>query len=220
MKQIKVTGKGELSVAPTITEVILTIEGLEDEYYQALSKSADETNEIKAILLENGLKKEAVRTKSFDVRTKTKSVKDQYGNYHDKFLGYEYYHNISFKFKNDNELLGKILYSISKTKVNPEIRVKYLVENVEEAKNKILANAVKDSMSKASIIASAANVELADIDSIDYSWGTISFESDDYMLMNKYSTGLVECRSSGFDIDINPEDIAMNDTVTVVWNIK
>ena len=60
MKQIKVTGKGELSVAPTITEVILTIEGLEDEYYQALSNSADEANAIKAILLENGLKKEAM----------------------------------------------------------------------------------------------------------------------------------------------------------------
>ena len=109
MRRITVTGKGRLVVAPEITEVTLIIKGLEDEYYQALAKSVDQSNLLKMVLIENGLKKESLKTKDFNFYKKTKSIKDQYGNYHEKFLGYEYDHIISFKFDNDNELLGKLL---------------------------------------------------------------------------------------------------------------
>lgn len=220
MRKITVTGKGKLVVAPDITEVTISINGLEEEYYLALAKSVDESNLIKAILIEHGLKKEMAKTKNFDVYKKTKSVKDQYGNYHDKFLGYEYNHVISFKFPINNELLGRLLHSISKLNINPEIRVKYLIDDFEKAKNDLLANAVKDSMLKAKIIAGASNVELGDIDSIDYSWGSIRFESGDYRIMNRSSMDLSAKTSSTFEIDIEPEDIDLTDTATVVWNIK
>ena len=134
MRKITVTGKGKLQVKPELTEVKLIIKGLEDEYYQALAKSVDETNVVKMILINNGLPKESLKTQTFDVYKKTKQIKDQYGNYHDKFLGYEYDHVIAFKFENNNELLGKLLFEISKLKVNPEVRVKYLIKDFEKAK--------------------------------------------------------------------------------------
>ena len=98
MRKITVTGKGRLVVAPELTEITIIIKGLEDEYYQALAKSVDESNLVKMILIEHGLPKESLKTKNFEVYKKTKSLKDQYGNYHDKFIGYEYDHMISFKF--------------------------------------------------------------------------------------------------------------------------
>ena len=57
MRKITVTGKGKLQVKPELTEVKLIIKGLEDEYYQALAKSVDETNVVKMILINNGLPK-------------------------------------------------------------------------------------------------------------------------------------------------------------------
>jgi uncharacterized protein YggE len=220
MRRITVTGKGKLQVKPELTEVKLIIKGLEDEYYQALAKSVDETNVVKMILINNGLPKESLKTQTFDVYKKTKQVKDQYGNYHDKFLGYEYDHVITFKFENNNELLGKLLFEISKLKVNPEVRVKYLIKDFEKAKNDLLADAVKDSMTKAKIMADASNVELGEIESLVYSWTSIRYETNDFRVMNKCSMDLCAVEATSFDIDIEPDDIDLTDTVTVVWNIK
>ena len=220
MRRITVTGKGRLVVAPEITEVTLIIKGLEDEYYQALAKSVDQSNLLKMVLIENGLKKESLKTKDFNVYKKTKSIKDQYGNYHEKFLGYEYDHIISFKFDNDNELLGKLLYSISKLNINPEVTVKYLIKDFEKAKNDLLAVAIKDSMTKAQVMADASNIILGEIESIDYSWGTIRYESNEFRVMNDSCMRLYDGAPTSFDIDIEPEDIHITDTVTVVWNLK
>lgn len=220
MRKITVTGKGRLIVSPEITEVSLIIKGLEDEYYQALAKSVDESNLLKIILIENGLKKDSLKTKDFNVYKKTKSLKDQYDNNHQKFLGYEYYHVISFKFDNDNELLGKILYSISKLEIELEVSVKYLIKDFEKAKNDLLALAVNDSTVKAKIMAEAANVVLGEIESIDYSWGTIRYDSNEFRVMNNSSMDLCAASSNIFEIDIEPEDIELTDTVTIVWNLK
>ena len=57
---------------------------------------------------------------------------------------------------------------------------------------------------------------LKDILSIDYSWGEIDFEMNP---MNK----MVMCESRSpddcYDLDIEPDDIEVTDTVTVVWEI-
>lgn len=55
--------------------------------------------------------------------------------------------------------------------VSPEFSIEYTVSNPEAAKNKLLGEAVKDSMSKAGVLAAAAGVTLGDIVNIDYSWG-------------------------------------------------
>ena len=52
-----------------------------------------------------------------------------------------------------------------------EFSIEYTVSNPEAAKNKLLGEAVKDSMSKAGVLAAAAGVTLGDIVNIDYSWG-------------------------------------------------
>ena len=67
----------------------------------------------------------------------------------------------------------------------------------------------------------AAGVSLEDIQSIDYSWGEINFE---YHPMNREL--LVEdcmcepCEAGGsYDVNMEPDDIEVSDTVTVIWEI-
>lgn len=68
-------------------------------------------------------------------------------------------------------------------------------------------------------MAHAANVELGDIVSIDYSWSEINFVSEPIQNFAFASAENTRDRT-GYDIDIEADDIDVADTVTVIWNIK
>ena len=69
------------------------------------------------------------------------------------------------------ELVAGNVTALAHCAVSPEFSIEYTVSNPEAAKNKLLGEAVKDSMSKAGVLAAAAGVTLGDIVNIDYSWG-------------------------------------------------
>lgn len=68
------------------------------------------------------------------------------------------------------------------------------------------------------MLAHASGVVLKNIQSIDYSWGEIDFE------YSPMSTEIGEkclrvLDSPSYDLDIEPDDIKVSDTATVVWEI-
>ena len=84
----------------------------------------------------------------------------------------------------------------------------------------MLGKAVTDAREKATVLTQAGGVKLKDIQSIDYSWGEIDFE---YRPMR--GDMLVECCEAPMtykscNLDIEPDDIDVSDTVTVVWEIE
>ena len=42
-----------------------------------------------------------------------------------RFVGYEFTHNLKIEFDADNELLGKLIYSLSKSQIRPEYLLVY-----------------------------------------------------------------------------------------------
>ena len=58
------------------------------------------------------------------------------------------------------------------------------------------------------------------IQSIDYSWGEIEFEVSPINRLMKSCTPVVACADSSYELDIEPDDVEVNDTVTVVWEIE
>ena len=94
----------------------------------------------------------------------------------------------------------------------------YTVKDPEAAKNELLGRAVKDAKAKAAVLADASDVKLKEIQTIDYSWDELDFEvrpMSDMMLRSE------KCMEAGgsYDFDIEPDDIEVSDTVTVVWEI-
>ena len=83
----------------------------------------------------------------------------------------------------------------------------------------LLAKAVVDAKSKAVILAKAANVELLGIQSMDYSWGKMEFEVTPYDGAAMMAPPMA-APSESFDYDIEPDDIHVEDTVTVIWEIS
>ena len=94
--------------------------------------------------------------------------------------------------------------------------ITYSIKNKEAAKNKLLEGAVGDSKEKAKIIANAAGISLGEIVEVDYSWGEIQFLRSPVNVLKAASCYDEE---ESYPMDINPEDITVEDTVTVVWSI-
>lgn len=220
MKTIRVTGKGKIKVHPDMTRITMTLDGLWPQYGDALKHSSEDTEILKALLEKYGFKKTDLKTLNFSVDPEYEGYKEK-GAYKQRLIGYRFRHLMKVEFESDNERLGKVLYALANNKdVTPEFRISYTVKNPEASKNELLAAAVKDSQNKAKVLSEAAGVALRELQSIDYSWGEINFEVSP---MNRLESKMMVCEDSmeygSYDMDIEPDDIEVTDTVTVVWEI-
>lgn len=220
-RTIRVTGKGKLSVKPDTIRLIMTLEDITTEYADSLELSTRMTNEIKELFAGLGFDKKDVKTLHFQIEAEYERYQDRDNSWKRRFKGYKFTHRFKIEFPADNEKLGQVLYELSFAKVRPEFRIEYTVSDPEKQKNQLLKNAIADAKEKAAVLADASDVVLGDILTIDYSWGEINFVSrpmDDLMLSECCMAPPTEAR--GYDIDIEPDDIDVSDTVTVIWMIK
>ena len=219
MRTIRVTGKGQIKVKPDMTRITITLEGLYPDYAETLRRSSGDTDSLKDVLAAFGFERTDLKTLSFNVDTEYENYKD-HGAYKQRFVGYRFRHLLKVEFDSDNERLGKILFALGNCDLNPEIRISYTVKDPEAAKNELLGKAVKDAKEKAVVITAAAGVTLKDIQSIDYTWGEIEFEVNPMnRLMKACAPVPAACEDACYDMDIEPDDIEVADTVTVVWEI-
>jgi len=218
---IKITGKGHLSVKPDTVRLIMTMEGMKEEYDATLEESTNMTKYLKQIFSDLGFEREDIKTLSFNISTEYESYQIKDKSWKRRFKGYKYIHRMKIEFPVDNKQLGKVLYKLGHSPVRPEFRIEYTVADPERCKNKLLENAVTDAKAKADILSEASRVSLGEIITIDYSWAEIDFVSrpmDNLMLEERC---IESCKSDEvYDIDINPDDIHVTDNVTVVWAIK
>ena len=218
MRTIRVTGKGQLKVKPDTTRITMTLAGLYEEYDETLRRSSADTEVLKDIFSDFGFDRSDLKTKNFDVNTEYESYRDNNNDYKEHFIGYQYTHVLKVEFDSDNDRLGKILYALTNCTVSPKFRISYTVKDTTAAKNQLLEKAIADAKEKAAVLAHASGVALKDIQSIDYSWGEIDFE------YSPMSTEIGErclrvLETPSYDLDIEPDDIKVSDTATVVWEI-
>lgn len=220
-KQLKVVGKGKVNIVPDQTIIELTITKKENTYEKAIETSSVQSEMVKKVLVKLGINKESIKTKRFEINPvyKYKTIDGYSKSYID---GFEFNNKLSFIFGIDNKLLGKILYQISKLDIESKINITYSYSKQEEAKEQLLICSVKDAFFKAKVLAEASAVELIDIIDISHSYGDedmfISPFRDDVLRDCCCNKSAIEDES--YDIDINPDDIVLNDVVTIIWEIK
>lgn len=219
MRTIRVTGKGQIKVHPDMTRITMTLEGMYPEYADTLRHSSEDTEKLKDVLSAFGFERSDLKTLNFSVDTEFESYKDK-GVYKQRFVGYKFRHLLKVEFESDNERLGKVLYALANSPVRPEFRISYTVKDPEAVKNTLLGKAVTDAKEKANVLTAAAGTTLKDIQSIDYSWGEIDFEvrpMNRSLMMEACAPMAAE--GGSYDMDIEPDDIEVSDTVTVIWEI-
>lgn len=215
---IKVTGKGRLSVKPDLIQLSINLSDIREDYEAALEQSSKQTEELRNCLKKLGFSGTDLKTISFNVDTKYESYTDENRQWKQRFIGYEFRHMLKLEFNADNKLLGRVLYALANCSASPEFNIRYTVKDTDNAKNELLAKAVEDSKSKALVLAVAAGVELNEILSIDYSWGELDIVSQPMDRMLACEAKISD--EAGYNINIEPENIDITDTVTVIWEIK
>ena len=216
-RTIKVTGKGNLKVKPDMTRVTITLEGVYPKYEETLKKSSEDTECLRGILEKLGFAKTDLKTLSFHVDTKQESYQEKHA-WKQRFVGYEFHHVMKLEFDSDNVLLGKVLFALANAEIRPEFRLSYTVRDKEKAKNELLSRAVADAKEKAAVLAQASEVTLKNIASIDYSFGELNIEVHP-MKRAVFAEACGAADNGSYDMDIEPDDIELSDTVTIVWEI-
>ena len=218
-RTIRVTGKGKISVKPDTIRLLISLEDTFREYEDTLKNSAENVEILKDIIERLGYRRQDLKTLYFNINTEYESYQDRDKSWQKRFKGYKYVHRMKLEFEADNKRLGTILYALANCPVSPEFSIEYTVADPEKAKNELLGAAAKDSMAKADVLAKAAGVRLGEIVTIDYSWGEIDFVSRPLDKMSMRCCAAEPIESDCYEMDIEPDDIDMTDTVTVVWKL-
>ena len=221
-RMIRVTGKGQIKVRPDIIRITMTLEGTYPEYGEALRRSARDTDCLRDILLTFGFGKSDLKTISFHVDTEYEGYQER-GAYKQRFVGYKFCHLMKVELASENDQLGEILYALANSPVRPEFRISYTVKDKEAVKNELLGNAVTDARKKALVLAKAADVALGDIQRIDYAWEEGDFEVRPMGKALMAEASQMDASGYGancYDLGIEPDDIEVSDSVTVVWGIR
>ena len=222
-KIIRVTGKGQISVPPDRIRLLFELEECKDTYREAIKASKESVDELRKIFEKLGFDVKELKTTNFEINSVFETEKIKKDEYKRVFKGYKYSNVLKIEFDLDHDLLGKILDNVSRCECHPEFDISYTIKDKEAVKNKLLEKAVKDSRVKAEVLAKAAEMNLDELVSIDYSWGEIELTSSPY---GKLLDGL-RCNDSEEDyylddapMQLEPDDIKASDTVTVVWKLK
>ena len=212
---IRVTGKGQLKLRPDTTRITVSLTGVCPEYADALEHAAADAETVKDVLQPFGFLREDLRTLHFSVDPEYEGY-DDHGVYKNRFAGYRFRHGLKVEFPSDNARLGRILYALAHSSVQPELQIDYTVRDTEAAKNLLLEKAVADAKAKAELLAKASGVKLLSVLSIHY-----ALESVDFIARPMARSMLCKAESAdaSYAFDVEPDDIEVNDTVTVVWQI-
>ena len=204
---LKVTGRGKKVLHPNKIEITLVLTQVFKEYSLALVNASNDVRKIKESLTSLGFKDKDIKTSHFSIKAEYESKRN--------LEGYRYNQNLNLKINVDNELLGKIIFMVGQTNVNPKIEIRYLVEDIESIKNELIEIAIKDGQNKASLIASAASLMLGEIINIDYSF------QEDHFSSRTMEMDVAQFKSNkSYDIDLTPEDIEISDSVNITYIIK
>lgn len=217
-KYIRVTGKGQIAVKPDLIRLNLTLEDTREKYEDTLEQSSKQMELLKDCFEELGFAREDLKTLHFNIDTMYEGYQDENHVWQNRFTGYKFHHTMRIEFDADNERLGQVLYGLAQATVSPEFHINYTVKDTEKVKNQLLSKAVADAKEKAIVLAEAAGVKLGELVSLDYSFGEKNFISEP-MSRNMPLMKSADMVRGSYQMNIQPDDIQVSDTVTVVWQI-
>lgn len=214
---ITVKGTGKVSAKPDLIIILLNLKTRKKDYEDTMNYASLELEQIKKAMTETDFNASELKTVRFDIKTIYDNERDSKGDYRRVFKGYLCEHHLKYEIAYDTKRLGKILAAIAECDAKPELSLKFSVKDEDLLKGEMLKNAVENAAEKANTLAKSAKVKLGEILSINYSWGEIEIHSStEYALSDSYPV----LAAPTAVMDIEPEDVKISDTVTVVWAIK
>lgn len=218
-RTITVKGLGNVSAKPDQIVITMILESMDKSYDQAMQISVTKISQLTAALTKVGFEKSDLKTTNFNVKTEYDSVRKN-GRYEQVFLGYKCVQNLKLQFDLDVQRLALVLGEISGCMAEPNMQIRFTVKNPAAISDELLRSATINAKTKAEILCEASGKELGDLLSISYNWGEIDVYSNTRFSMDE----AVVCCAGGTadfeEMNIEPDDIEVSDTVTFIWEIK
>lgn len=218
IRTLTVKGTGKESFSPDRITVSVTVETAETEYSKTTGIQAEKTAEITSALIKAGFDKTDLTTSDYNINTEYENYQKN-GIWKRKFKEYHCTQHMNLSFEQSSEKLNKVINALSSCKNSaPRYNISFTVKDKDKVSDKLLTLAVEDAKRKAQVLAAAAGVKLAEIQSIDYNPVEISIYSPTRVM----SAAPMMREAADFDTaetEINPEKIEACAAVTVVWEI-
>lgn len=198
MRELKVTGRGEIELVPDLIELRIEFTGTDRSNKKMLALCSSYVKSMQDELEEYGFHKEDLKLDSFRIRnTKGSRLIDS--------KKFEFVQNGKMRFPADMEKLGSALHALSSSKAKPSVQIEYTVRDPE-----------------------AAGVKLKDIQGVSYSFERIDFRISPFGRDNVFALGDDDDDCDAVDGDtlgdafsqMGVDNIKASDTVTVTWEIE
>ena len=213
MAEITVKGTGKKKFTPDEVHVYMDLTAKAEEYGKVFSLISSYSDGIKNDLNRIGFSKDDVKTTDFRVDPQYEGY-DENGVWKQRLVGYNASHSMSLVFLKDDEKLNQVLNVLAMQESAPSFRVEYELSHIDEAKDEVLSHAVTVSRRKAEILASAAERKVGEILSITYGW-----KDAGAFVPLAYGKSVTRAAVSNTAMDLTPEDIEIEEDVTVVFEL-
>ena len=206
---MKVQGKGSVKMEPDVVTLSFDVESKARDYEESVRNLNARVDNLRESMMASGLDKAHLKTTLFDVH-----VERNYKDGQRIFTGYIATHRMQIELSMEKELLNKVLRHVAQGHSGAEINLSFSVRDKEALRKKVLTNAVKAARENAETLAAAAGVKLAKMVQMDYGWSEVRIYDQEASMVAEG-----DAEMSTYDADIEPEDVAAEDKVTLVFQI-
>ena len=208
-----VKGMGNVTAKPDMVIIRMDLTNQQRDYTQTMEAAGKNIESMRQALISLGYKRDTLKTTDFKISTEYENIRHSNGDYTRQFMGYKCTHELKLEIDFDMKRLGEALAAVSSCGANPALRINFSVKDKTTVSAALLESAISNAKDKAAILARSAGVTLGAIQRIDYNWGELRL----YSSTRPHFDNSMEMSCA---IDIEPDDIDVDDTVTVVWAIE
>lgn len=210
---VTVSGTSKVFVTPDMTELNIHVSALKMNMADATKTIGDQTQKYLKILKDLGFKETDVKTTNFSA-----SKNRIYRESGPIDSGYVVSQNLTVKFGYSQSTLQKIVARFSEVKDPVDFNIGFFVSDAlrEKTEADLQGKAVGDARKKATNLSTAAGVKITTLKAIMY--GADVSNPVYYKDMRMFANG--EMASDGANLSFAPQEIELQESVTVVWFVE
>lgn len=208
--EINVNGSGEVLVAADTAVITLGITTQNKDVLKAQNTVNAAIEKIRTALIENGIKKEDINTD----RLRIYAVYD-YSNNVERLTAYNASSYLAIR-TTDMDMVGKIIDIAFGAGANTLNDIAFSASDTEEASTEALTAAVKDARRKAEIMAAAAGLKIAGIESITESYSY----SGDSGVNAFYKNAVMADEATGASTLVQASKLKVSASVSIVFEAE
>lgn len=215
-RTITVQGKGRVSVRPDRICVSFTVKCTAPEYAAAAEGAEKRLSALRSAVAAAGFDGDTLKSTDLRVVTEYEGKTGEDGVYRNVFCGYSCIHSLKIVFPFDGDRLCALLDAVTMSGSEPEMSVRFTVEDTEAVKASLLRGAAEDARRTAEVLAEASGVRLGALLSVSCGVREHDFSSP----MQFCADGMCTAKNRAVPMTFAPEDIEAEEEAAFQWEIE